>query len=171
MKWIFTFLMLLTLGAQSASAQKILKIYRGSNKAIEYHIGDELHFKLKGEDHFYEFKIKDLDFEKKAIRFETGYIPLKNIVAIEHYGNYRTANAVQKSLYTFGGAWLLFSGVDIAMDSEDAREVGIRAAIVAGFSFVAGYLIKKFWGTQIFRFDTDEYLLGIVDLTVTSPNP
>ena len=63
------------------------------------------------------------------------------------------------------------SGVDIAMDSEDAREVGIRAAIVAGFSFVAGYLIKKFWGTQIFRFDTDEYLLGIVDLTVTSPNP
>lgn len=171
MKWIFTFFILLTLGFQNIYAQKILKIYRGSNKAIEYHIGEELHFKLKGEDDFYAFKIKDLDFEKKAIRFETGFIPLKDIIAIEDYGNYNTANAIQKSLYTFGGGWLLFSGIDMVRDSENAREVGIRAAIVAGFSFIAGYLTKKFWATQIFRFDTDEYLLGIVDLTVTPPNP
>jgi hypothetical protein len=171
MKWTFTFFILLTLGFQNIYAQKILKIYRGSSKAIEYHIGDELHFKLKGEKQFYAFKIKDLDFEKKTIRFGTGLIPLKDIVAIKHYGNYGTANAVQKSLYTFGGGWLFFSGVDMIRDSENAREVGIRAAIVAGFSFVAGYLIKKFWATQTFRFDTDEYLLGIVDLNLNLITP
>jgi hypothetical protein len=171
MKWTFTFFILLTLGFQNIYAQKILKIYRGSSKAIEYRIGDELHFKLKGEKQFYAFKIKDLDFEKKTILFGTGAVSLKDIVAIEDYGNYRIASSIESKLYVFGAGWLFFSGVDMIRDSENAREVGIRAAIVAGFSFVAGYLIKKFWAIQTFRFDTDEYLLGIVDLDLNLITP
>ena len=148
-------------------AQKILKIYRGGNaKTIDFRIGDELHFRLKDSKEFYVFKIKDLDFATNTIWFENGDIPIKNIVAIKSFANYQTANVFQKMLYTFGGAWLGYSVADIILRGEEPRRVIRDGVIVAGISVVTGYLLKKLWGVQIYRFDTNEYFLGIVDLNI-----
>lgn len=156
----------LMLCSVALSAQKVLKIYDGSRVMVEYRVGDELHFKLKGDDVFYAFEIRDLDHASQTLRLELGIIKIADIVAVKSYENYGVANGLEKTLYTFGAGWVLFSGVDAIVSPDEARSTLRTAAIVAASSFLGGFLIKKTWATRIYRLDTDEYFMQVIDLTV-----
>ena len=151
----------------AASAQVILKLYKGSNKAIEYYVGDVLHFQLEGQDFFYDFEIKGLNHADQTITFEIGTIAIKDIITIKSYENYKTANVLEKTLYVFAAAWAGFSIVDVLYRGEDTDQVIRDALIVSGTSTLSGFIIKKVWGTRNYPMNTDEYFLGIVDLTVS----
>lgn len=150
----------------SASAQIFLKLYIGSGNDLEYFIGDELHFQVKGEDIFNSFEIIKFDHNSQTVYFPAGQVKLEDIVAIKSYANYKTANVVEKLLYTFGTGWAAFSVFDIFYRGEDVPRVARDGAIVAGGAFLGGFLIKKFWSTRVYPLDTEEYLLRIIDLTI-----
>ncbi len=150
----------------SASAQVFLKLYIGGGNDLEYFVGDELHFKIKGQDIFNTFEIIKFDHNSQTIYFPAGQVKIEDIVAIKSYANYKTANVIEKLLYTFGSGWALFSAFDIFYRGEDVPRVARDGAIVVGGAFLGGFLIKKFWSTQTFPLDTEEYLLRIIDLTV-----
>lgn len=164
MRTVFILTMLCAV-CSTATAQKILKLYHGK-KALEYNIGDELHFQLEGQDFFYTFEIKDLDHGSQSILFPTGLVKVKDIVAIKSYKNYRTANIFSKMFYTFGTSWVGFSVFDILYRGSDLRQVAGDALIVGSTSFVAGYLLKRYWATRTYELGNDENLLYIVDLEV-----
>ncbi len=161
----FLVVLAVVFGSNAAAAQKILKLYHG-DKALEYRIGDEFHFQLSGQDFFYTFEIKDLDFASQTITFPTGRIEISDIVAVKSYENYGKANAFQKLLYTFGSGWLLFSTIDILYRGENIRQVVGDALIVGSTSFVSGYLLKRYWATKTYPLGNDENLLYIVDLGI-----
>lgn len=164
---------LLFLFAGSASAQKILKLYKGGDKAIEYHIGQEIEFKLKGQDFFYNFQIKDLDFEQQRIIIASGHVPIKDIIAVKSYQHYQGANLLQKGLYTFGSAWLFFSLIDIvAVDGQKSNDQVIKEAVIVGsLSFLTGFLVKKLLAAKVYKLTLPNYSLGIVDLEVSKITP
>jgi len=149
----------------TSNAQKILKLYHGS-KALEYQIGDEFHFQLSGQDFFYTFKILDLNHDAQTILFPLGSIAIKDIISVKSYKNYQTANVFSKMFYTFGSGWVAFSIFDVLYRGSDLRQVTGDALIVGSTSFIAGYLLKRYWATKTYELGNDENLLYIVDLEV-----
>lgn len=167
MRIIFT-LIFIGIVAHCATAQKILKLYRGGQQAYEYRIGDVIHFRLKEQDDFYDFMIEDLDFENQRIYIPNGFIDIKNIEAIESYRYYQGAQAASYGLYAFGSGWLFYSLIDILVEDgpKSVEQVAREGVIIGGGAFLAGFLIKRFLSTKIFELDGELYFLGIIDLNV-----
>jgi hypothetical protein len=167
MRYIITILAFCAFG-QSVSAQKILKLYRGGDKAYEFFIGDEIHIQLKNGDEFYEFEIVDLDFDRQRIMIKAGFIDIKEIKAFKSFRYAQGASNLAYGLYTFGAGWTFYSIVDILAPGgqKSNQQVAREGIIIGAAAFVSGYLIKRFLSSKVYRLDEEMYMLGIVDLEV-----
>ena len=167
MRYIITILVFCAIG-QSVTAQKILKLYRGDDKAYEYFIGEEIHIQLKNGDEFYDFVIEDLDFDRQRIMIKAGFIDIKDIKAFKSYRYAQGANNVAYGLYTFGAGWTFYSIIDIlAPGGQKSNQQVAREGVIIGVAaFLSGYLVKRFLSTKTYQLDGEMYMLGIVDLEV-----
>ena len=153
---------------ESATAQKILKLYRGDDKAYEFFIGQEIHIQLKNGDEFYDFEIEDLDFDRQRIMIKAGFIDIKDIKALKSFRYAQGASNIAYGLYTFGAGWSFYSIIDILVPGgqKSNRQVAKEGAIIGAAAFLSGYLVKRFLSTKVYQLDGEMYMLGIIDLEV-----
>ncbi len=167
MRYIIIILVFCAIG-QSATAQKMLKLYRGSDKAYEFYIGQDIHIQLKNGDEFYDFEIVDLDFDRQRIMIKAGFIDIKDIKAFKSFRYARGASNLSYGLYTFGAGWTFYSIVDILVPGgqKSNQQVAREGAILGAAAFLSGYLVKRFLSTKTYQLDGEMYMLGIIDLEV-----
>ena len=148
--------------------QKILKLYRGGDKAYEFFIGQTIHIQLKNGNEFYDFAIEDLDFERQRIMIKSGFIDIKDIKAFKSFRYAQGASNVAYGLYTFGAGWTFYSIIDLLTPNgpKSNQQVAREAIILGTTAFLSGYLVKRFLSTKTYHLDDEMYMLGIIDLEV-----
>lgn len=143
--WLFIICALFT---TNASAQKILQMEkRGKVKTKKFFLGEELTFKLKGQDEWITDVMIDIKVEEDIIVFSERFVKVSDIKIIKSYKNARRAMTFQRSLYTFGTAWLLYS-LGGTLAGEPLNDLTWK---VPATSFVLGFLIKKIFYTRKYR--------------------
>jgi hypothetical protein len=153
-KFVFTVFITLFL-FQIATAQKLddrkLNLYKpGKTKVLSFRVGSELTFQMKDFDHFYTFRITDLKGD--SILFDNNVVRLKDIEAIKYP---RAGGRFASKLYLFGGAWLLFTGVDDVMGNDPSW---VRAAIIAGTAVSLGVILQVATRPKTYVLDEHKYL-------------
>jgi hypothetical protein len=170
MRYIFTLFIFCAINS-NLSAQKILKLYRGDDKAYEFFIEDVVHIQLKNGEEFYEFQIADLDFEHQRIMIKAGFIDIKDIVAFKSYRYAQGADALSKGLYTFSAGWVFYSIIDILTPNgpKSNEQVAREGIIVGAGAFLSGYFVKRLLSAKVYPLDGKMYMLKIVDLDIQVP--
>jgi hypothetical protein len=153
-KFVFTVLMTLFL-CQIATAQKLderkLNLYKpGRTKVLSYRVGNDLTFRMKNSEDFYTFRITDL--QGNSIFFGDNVIQLKDIEAIKYP---RRGGGLAGKLYLFGGAWLVFTGVDDLMGNNPSW---LRAGIIAATAASLGAIIQLVTRPKTYVLDEVKYL-------------
>ena len=82
---------------------------RGKIETKKYYLGEELTFQLKGGSDWYTDVMIEIKVEEGIIIFSERFLKVEDIKTIKSYKNAQFANRMEKSLYSFGAAWLLFS--------------------------------------------------------------
>ena len=167
------FLFAITLGAAilwplaEVQGQKLLLIEKaGSPKTRKIYIGDELTFKLRSAEGWYNAVIEDLRVDTNLIVFPRQYVSPSEIEAFRYELNW--PRPVGRSLMVFGVSWSVFAGIaDIA---NIGYEYEWRDAIISGTAVLAGVVIPLTFKHRYVRFGKRKRL-RIVDLTVVPPDP
>lgn len=131
-----------------AHGQKVLQMEkRGKVKTKKYYLGEELTFKLKGGTDWYTDVMMDIKVEEEIIVFSERFVKVGDIKTIKSYKNARFANRTEKSLYSFGAAWLLFS-LGGTLAGEPLNDLTWK---VPTSSVALGFLIKKLFYTRKYK--------------------
>ncbi|MEO1438587.1 MAG: hypothetical protein AAFV80_23810 [Bacteroidota bacterium] len=163
LKHVFV-LFMLGLLALPGIAQKKLQIDRyGKKKAMYYHIGDRMHFKLKGDDVYYSLILKNMDADKQTLIFDTGEIHVDEIVEIKRFQ--KAANAFAYSFMTFGTVWTGFTVIGAVAGGPP---VTLATGLIGGGFVVVGGLIKLLFSKRKFRFDKKRKM-RVLDLNINRP--
>ena len=130
------------------SAQKVLQMEkRGKVKTTKYHLGEELTFKVKGQNDWITDVMLDIKVEEGIIIFSERFVKVDDIRIIKSYKNARFAKAAQTSLYTFGTAWLVFS-LGGTLAGEPLNDLTWQ---VPATSFILGFAIKRIFYSRKYR--------------------
>lgn len=142
---LFLFIMAISIPVQ---AQKVLQMEkRGKVKTKKYYLGEELTFQLKGGSDWYTDVMIDIKVEEQIIVFSERYVKVEDIKTIKSYKNARFINRAEKSLYSFGAAWLLFS-LGGTLAGEPLNDLTWK---VPATSVGLGFLLKKLFYTRKYR--------------------
>lgn len=149
-KWILTLLIaIFCLISVAGNGQKLIQYDKfGKKKAGYFAIGDEIHFKLKGEKLFYHSPIKGLDEKRGMIIFQNGEVKLEDIKVIRLYGNQAAVNGFALTFGGFGASWAFYNGIDALAGGKFT----IADAIVAGSSAALGGLVKLIFNKRDLKF-------------------
>lgn len=149
------------------SAQKVLQIERyGSPRTTKLYIGDELTFKVYGDDMWRTRYLEDLIIDRNVVVLDDRYINMKDIEALKYQRGW--TKPIQVSLYTFGTAWSVFALIGTLTDGNPDTRYRASDAIVSGVSLSMGWSIQQLFGTNIIRFGKRRRL-RMLDLTFTNP--
>jgi len=121
---------------------------RGKVKTKKYYLGEEITFQLKGSSDWYTDVMIDIKVEEEIIVFSERFIKVGDIKTIKSYKNARFANYTEKSLYSFGAGWLLFSLGGALVTDEPLNDLTWK---VPAASAGLGYLIKKLFYSRKYR--------------------
>ncbi len=138
--------------AQGLDERKLNLYKPGKNKIITFQVGDEISFKTKDFDNFYDLRITDLKGD--SILFGDGVIKLDQIAAVkvnkEGFGKYAAG-----SLYVFGASWLVWTGVDDLMGNDPSW---IRAGMIAGTAGALGLIAQLLSRPKTYKINEKRYL-------------
>ncbi len=138
----FLFFLSILLWTSSLDAQKMLQLDRfGKKKASYIKVGQEIEFRLKGDDYFYVLPVRDLDAEKNLIIFDTGEINIDDIEEIKLKKNAPMMRALRAKLITFGLSWALYTGIGAAAGGPAFT---LATIFVSGTAFIAGGIFSFF---------------------------
>lgn len=148
MKIIYLLLFLFAFSISPTQAQKVLQIEkRGKVKTKKINVGEELTYRLKGSSEWNTEVITDIKVEEGLLVFSNQFVKVSDIRTIKSYKTARMANNAEKSLYSFGAAWLLFSlGGTLAGEplNDLTWQVPVSSALL-------GFTIKKLFSTRKYR--------------------
>ena len=131
-----------------AQAQKILQMEKkGKVKTKKHYLGEEITFQLKGGSDWYTDVMIDIKVKEKIIVFSERFVKVGDIKSIKSYKNARFVNRTEKSLYSFGAAWLLFS-LGGTLAGEPLNDLTWK---VPATSAGLGFLIKRLFYTRKYR--------------------
>lgn len=148
MKFFYLLLLFIIVTALPSQAQKVLQMEkRGKVKTKKYYLGEELTFQLKGGSDWYTDVMIDIKVEEQIIVFSERYVKVEDIKTIKSYKNARFASRTEKTLYSFGAAWLLFS-LGGTLAGEPLNDLTWK---VPATSAGLGFLIKKLFYTRKYR--------------------
>ncbi len=130
-------------------AQKVLQMEkRGKVETKKYFLGEELTFQLKGGSDWYTDVMIDIKVEDEIIVFSERFVKVGDIKTIKSYKNARFANRMEKSLYSFGAAWLLFSLGGTLVSDEPLNDLTWKVPVA---SAGLGFLIKKLFYSRKYK--------------------
>lgn len=134
---------------------KKLNLYKpGNTKILPYKIGDEITFKMKDFENYYDLKI--LDLRSDSIIFGGGVVRLEQIEAIKYPRAFAPiAKKAAGSLFVFGASWPVYTAIDKAYGGESTWA---GAGIVAVTSGALGFLFTRFTRPKKIVLDEDHYL-------------
>ncbi|MEM6963499.1 MAG: hypothetical protein AAF573_01955 [Bacteroidota bacterium] len=143
--WLLVACMLMSV---FASAQKVLQMEkRGKIKTKKFYLGEELTFKLKGQKEWLTDVMLDIKVEEGIIVFPERFVKVSDIKALKSYKNARRAVILQRTFYSFGASWLLFS-LGGTIVGEPLNNLTWQVPVT---SFVLGFLIKKIFYSRKYR--------------------
>ncbi len=168
MKHITLICIALLLVSCTIHAQKFIQMDMfGKKKAMRFNVGDELRFKVKGDDKFYILPIVDLDETTNKIILPKGEVFLHEIAEIQILNDRKTQQVLGTKLFNFG---LAFMGIGVLDAVLFGSIFTIGGAVVGGASAVAGAIL--YWGfrKRTFRINERRQLrilnLNLEDLTI-----
>lgn len=151
------------LGLVSLHAQKFLQIERvGSFKVKRYYQGEEVTFRIAGDDYWYTEEIVDIMIPEDVILFTHRMIKVSDISHIRSFKPRRWSKPMGQQLYNFGLGWIVFSLGDALFGNPITRAI-IEVPLVAGLT---GFLIQKLFRHRTFKMGKKRRL-RILDLTFT----
>ena len=109
----------LLLPCLSSNAQKILQLEkRGKIESRKFFVGDEVTFRMKGEEVWRTVVIEDIQLGVEILYLGTYAIQIKDIEAIRTFENRRFAFLARRGLSVFGGSWSIFSLLGMLVGNE-----------------------------------------------------
>ena len=150
------------LTSSGVSGQKFLQLDKfGKKKSMKIFIGEELNFRLSGEEFFYSLIIRDLIPETNKIIFDNGEVNVEDVAEIRHFRNKGAVKAWNLLFLNFGIGWALFS----AIDALAGGTFHLSAVIISGAAIAVGFLIKAIFTKRKFKI-SDKRGLRIIDMNV-----
>jgi hypothetical protein len=146
--------------------QKTLRLDTGVNpKKIVYGIGSTLVFKIDDSDIWHTEYIKDMDYDRNLIVFETWQVFVRDITAVRKLQARKVLIIGKATLKTFGLGLVVFGGLG-AIDPKcpNCKEAVVTGAAISGIAWLLD-LIKT----------SRDYKIGgrtrliLLDLTPQSP--
>jgi hypothetical protein len=151
----------------AVSAQKVLQIERyGNPRTTKLYIGEELTYKVYGDDLWRTRHLEDLIIDRNVIVLDDRYVNLKDIEAIQYQRGW--TQPISISLYTFGTAWSALALVGTLTDGNPDTRYRPSDAIVSGVSLGVGWGIHQLFGTKTIRLGKRRRL-RMLDLTFKKP--
>ncbi|MEO1515919.1 MAG: hypothetical protein AAFV95_12935 [Bacteroidota bacterium] len=134
----------------STTAQRVLQLEKyGSAKVKKYFIGDELHFRLKGEkNYWYRDVIEDILADDGIIIFSKRAVKVDEIDAIRSYRVARIVQPIARNLLIFGTTWGLYAA---AIAWPLGWSVGLLDIVVVTTSWATGLLARRIFRYRTFR--------------------
>ena len=136
---------------QLISAQKVLQIERyGRAETEKIFIGNEIVYRLNGNDYFLRGYIEDLHIENNVIVLPDRYVPVSEINALQY--NRGWPRAIGTSIFWFGLGWSALAAVGTATDGDASTNYRWSDAAVTGTSFVISFALPKLFGRHTLKF-------------------
>jgi len=153
----------LLIGVQVIHAQKIIQMDMfGKKKAMRFEVGDELRFKVKGDDKFYILSIVDLDETKGKSTLPKGEVFLHEISEIQVLTQTERRYVLGTKLFTFGTTFLGIGIIDAVAFGSVFTAMG---GIIGGVAVLTGTLLRWAFKKRSFKIN-DRRQLRILNLKV-----
>ncbi len=158
----------LLISGQVLFAQKFIQMDMfGKKKAMRFHVGDELRFKVMGDDKFYILPIVDLDETSGKITLPKGEVFLHEITEIQVVAqNHRRYN-LGRNLFGFGGVMLGIGTFDALISGTVLTASGF---IIGGVAMVLGAVLRWAFKKRNFKINERRQIrilnLNLEDLTI-----
>lgn len=168
MKHIILICCALLVLSSTIHAQKFIQMDMfGKKKAMRFHVGDELRFKVKGDDKFYILPIVDLDATTGKITLPKGAVFLHEIAEIQVLAQTEGRYVLGTKLFSFGATFLSIGIIDaLAFGSV----FGVMGSIIGGATTLTGALLRWAFKKRGFKINERRQLrilnLNIEDLTM-----
>jgi hypothetical protein len=160
--------------------QKVVQLEkRGNPKTQKFTIGDELTYKLSGDDEWYEASIVDIKPEIGLILFENRLVKVQDIVALRFTNSRNWSKKLSNQLYVFAGGWLFFGLIDRAQIVDDIiinqNQPNTRASwklilIPVGVAVASAILVRQLFKQRVKKMK-HKYRLRLLDLDVSPLRP
>ena len=123
------------------SGQVVFQIEKYNNPVpIKYYVGDMLNYKeVSFPKDWKKEQITEINDKDKIIEFETGYVKMKDIIAIRR--SKPTMSIISKMLYSFGVAWAFFGTI---AHLKDGYEIRGDTYAIGGLSIFGGWVFSRF---------------------------
>ena len=151
------------IGKLPASAQKVLQIERyGKAKTEKFYVGQELTFKLKGDEEWQSAYIEGLLVEENIVLLGPRYVRLDSISALRFTRNWTKAASL--TLFWFGTGWSAFALIGTATDGDPETKYQASDAIVTGTSWFLAFIIPRLFKYKKIKFG-EKKRLRMLDLS------
>lgn len=174
------YLFLLCLLPAFLFGQKVVQLEkRGNPKTQKFTIGDELTYKLSGDDEWYEAAIVDVKPEIGIILFENRLVKVQDIVALKFTNSRNWSRKLSNQLYVFAGGWLFFGLIDRSQIADDIiinqNQTNTRASwklilIPAGVAVASAIIVRQLFKKRVKKMKS-KYRLRLLDLNVSPLRP
>ncbi len=160
--------------------QKVVQLEkRGNPKTQKFTIGDELTYKVSGDDEWYKSGIVDVKPEVSIILFENRLVKVQDIVALKFTNNQNWSRKVSNQLYVFSGGWIFFGLIDRSQIVDDIiinqNQTNTRASwklilIPAGVAVATAIVVRQLFKKNVKKMKR-KYRLRLLDLDVIPLRP
>ena len=164
---LFYLLILLASFTLNAAAQKVLQIEKyGSPVSKKIYVGEEITYRLQGDEIWHTGYINDLLIERDVIALDDRYINMKEIEAFRYQRGWTTPVSI--SLVTFGAAWSGFALIGTATDGDPTTSYRASDAVVSAVSIGLGLAVGTLLKTKVIKFG-NRRRLRMLDLSFKKP--
>ncbi len=154
MRIFITFLFILS--CFIADAQKFIQMDAfGKKKAIRFYVGDELTFRVVGDDYFHTVIIQGLNTEKGLIKLNHGQVRLSDITEIRMTNRDIQRRFLGRKLFNFGVAFIGIGIMDAVLFGSTFGAIG---AFVGGTAIVGGIILRWIMKRRTFKINKNRRL-------------
>ena len=157
---LFFFLLLFLFPA--AQAQRILQIERyGRPKTTKIFIGEEISYRLKGNEFWHTAVIEDLLVDNNLLVLDDRYVKMEEIESLRYYRSW--PRPISRSLFWFGAAWSSFAAIGTLTDNDPSTHYRWSDAVVTASSWLLALVIPRIFRHRTITFGKRKRL-RILDL-------
>lgn len=165
---IYVTLFLLTILIGQIDAQVKLQMDRfGRNKSMDFHEGDEITVRLKGDENYHTLTIKKIYPEANMILTQKGPVKIDDITRLRTFHNKAVGKYLAYMLWIFGTAWAGYSLIGFLVYAEPLTW---SVLIVFGVSFLLGLFLRWVTRRKTYKIGKKRKL-RITDMTIEPFRP
>lgn len=155
------------------SAQKVLQIEkRNSSKTEKIKIGNQIIYKIKNDDIWYEATIEDISPDEGYLILHNRVVNVEDITALKSYKNRDWSRSLSDKLYKFAASWIVFGLADYFIFNQSVARITLPLLLIpAGTAVGVGWMIRKIFAEKVYKIGR-KYRLRLLDLEpIPAPAP